>query len=303
MHEKIYNLFVYENNDIIDEIGYVQHLLPQQDDNFYSHYLQSRVEEDCKISRRAKLNEELNFEKYFNLCRIHKHLMLFEDFFVKTNAPQDPFTLVTLIKDGQPVIDQTVSHNFKSEDLIIKNGRMKDYLEEYMQNSGFDIFRLLNDDYIVATKILFNNGHYVSFLKLFLIFIDTISYLEFGYESDSFKNWLNKYVKMEKIGITTEELWEFRNSLLHMTNTQSRKVKNNKVIELSPYFKNNEINYPMPKDTKLKHFDAILLRDVILKEGLVAWVQTYNANPSKWEVFIERYDQIISDVRYLKVNV
>lgn len=178
---------------------------------------------------------------------------------------------------------------------------MKDYLQEYTKVDGFDIFKLLNDDYLQATKVLFNNGHYVSFLKLFLIFIDTISYLEYGDDKDNFKKWLNKFVDMKKIGITEEELWEFRNSLLHMTNTQSRKVKQNKINELSPYFKNSKIKFSTPTFENLKYFDAILLRDEVFI-GLVAWVKTYKTSPQKWELFFERYDEVISDIRYLKID-
>ena len=57
---------------------------------------------------------------------------------------------------------------------------MPDYLRRYTANGQFDLPRLINDDFFVPIKLLFNNKHYVSSAKLLLIFVDTISFLESG---------------------------------------------------------------------------------------------------------------------------
>lgn len=56
---------------------------------------------------------------------------------------------------------------------------MEDYLESYTTSNGFDMPKLLNDDYFNAIKLLFNSDYYVSCIKLIVSFIDTVSYIEF----------------------------------------------------------------------------------------------------------------------------
>lgn len=55
---------------------------------------------------------------------------------------------------------------------------MEDYLVKYTTPEGFDVPRLINDDFFLAIKLLFNSGLYVSASKLLLSFIDSIAYVE-----------------------------------------------------------------------------------------------------------------------------
>jgi hypothetical protein len=52
---------------------------------------------------------------------------------------------------------------------------MKDYLVEYTGPEGFDFGRLINDDYFLAIKLLFQNGRYVSAAKLLMSCVDTLA--------------------------------------------------------------------------------------------------------------------------------
>ena len=83
---------------------------------------------------------------------------------------------------------------------------MTDYLSRYVTEAGFDIPKLLNDDFFAPIKLLFNNRHYVSATKLRLIFIDTMSFLESGWsDPSSFQDWLDRYVDLKCLAwISTE---------------------------------------------------------------------------------------------------
>ena len=117
-----------------------------------------------------------------------------------------------------------------------------DYLKVYLTDAGLDIPRLIDDDFILAIKTLMNNEKYISALKLILSMIDTLGFIEFGPTNDCFVKWLDKYCAMKDSGVTSEELWELRNSLLHMTNLDSRKVRSGKVERLMPAFAAPEID-------------------------------------------------------------
>lgn len=106
---------------------------------------------------------------------------------------------------------------------------MKNYLLEYMKPNGFDLPRLLNDDYFNAIRLLWNNKQYVSVMKLLLSFLDTVAYLDSGDTPGNFQKWLNNYADITSLDVTADELWELRNSLLHMTNSDSRKVARGEV--------------------------------------------------------------------------
>src|SRR5438270_13625772 len=100
-----------------------------------------------------------------------------------------------------------------------------DYLNLYMTPAGLDIPRLLNDDFFEAIRLLFNSRKFVSSLKLLLSFLDTIAFLDSGESGGPhFQRWLDTYVDLSTVGATSQELWEHRNSLLHMTNLDSRRV-------------------------------------------------------------------------------
>lgn len=101
-----------------------------------------------------------------------------------------------------------------------------DYIGTFFTDEGFDFTGLLNADFFEPIRILFRAEHYVSATKLLVVAIDSVAYVEFGDgERNPFVAWLYRYANLGPIGVTPEELWEQRNSLLHMSNLDSRKVK------------------------------------------------------------------------------
>ena len=111
-----------------------------------------------------------------------------------------------------------------------------DYFGKYFNAQGFDFPSLINDDFIAPIRLLYQNEHYVSAAKLLMSFIDSIGYVEYGESrSNPFTAWLETYAPLADVGVTPEELWEHRNSLLHMSNLDSRKVLAGKIKRLMLY--------------------------------------------------------------------
>ncbi len=173
---------------------------------------------------------------------------------------------------------------------------MKDYLVEYTGPGGFDLSRLINDDYFEAIRILFQARRYVSAVKLLLSCIDTLSYITLGDTPRAFQVWLARYADLAPLGITPEELWEFRNSLLHMTNAESRKVAAGRVTAL--LFHVGRLPAGVDPDFRtFKSFDLVALIHAVAAAA-ESLVLDLNANPEHLRSFIERYDLVLSDVRY-----
>jgi hypothetical protein len=130
-------------------------------------------------------------------------------------------------------------------------------------------------------------------MKLIVSFIDTVSYLEFGDTPGGFVEWLKLYMSIEKLGVTELQLWELRNSVLHMSNLDSRKVLAGKEKRIS--FCVARSGYVPSPDQDIIYFN---LTDLIheIAQALSRWVYTYQ-DPNKILVFIERYDRLISDSR------
>ncbi|NQZ79966.1 MAG: hypothetical protein HRT52_03005 [Colwellia sp.] len=306
MHEEIYNFFYYvEDNEII-QLGYAKHLIAGTDDD-KSNHLKSSVDTDSK--KAVKLSPP---KKYFNqsgkftlqhfmaLSRQGKVLEVFEGILSKLGASKNPLCCTTAIVNGQPEIDISTSlgplylskHQGHPK---LGGGVMSDYLEDYMKPEGFDMPALIHDDYFEAIKLLFNKGHYVSCMKLLASSIDTISFLEYGDVHGNFIKWLNNYSNLASIEITPSQLWELRNSILHMSNLDSRKVLQGKEKRIS--FCVAKSGFVPEADFENSYFNLIDLINVIAN-GLSNWISSFNESPDKFTVFIERYDRILSDARH-----
>lgn len=173
--------------------------------------------------------------------------------------------------------------------------KQKEWYSEYIDEKGVHFDKLINDDFFEAIRITYNSKQYVSSMKLLMICVDTISYLEYGDKPKNFQNWINNYTKISDLNIQSEELWEFRNSILHMTNLDSRKVISGKIKRLMFYVSKSNITYPKETDEG-KYFNFKELIDIIA-EGIKNWAESYNIEKSKFEYFLDRYDRIISDKR------
>ena len=179
---------------------------------------------------------------------------------------------------------------------------MQDYLVKHTKNGIVDISGIIDEDYFKAVRILFREGLYVSCSKLLMSCIDTLSFVEFGDVTKNFSMWLDEFVDLEKLNISSEELLEFRHSLLHMTNLASRKVIRGDVSSISPYV-GVDFEFPPIKAGQPRPFNLHKLIHVVAA-GIVKWGESYNLDRDKFTKFIERYDTIISDGRpaYIQVN-
>lgn len=227
--------------------------------------------------------------------------ILFENIFMIENAFKELLFVATLLDNKSIRIDETIE-TLPIKDMLFKKPIIEEipeyYLTAYHTEEGFDFSNLLNDDFLKASKLLYQNGLYVSALKLLLSAIDSFAFLEYGDSQNIFKKWIDIYCTIDPIGINSDELWEYRNSLPHMTNNKSRKVLNNLVAPISFYVTSRNDFIPT-SGGNLKYFNLIKLIQVITN-GIVVWIDSFDKNPEKIELFFKRYDLIISDVRYSK---
>jgi len=282
MPEKIFNLFYFTDTSVIFEIGVVVHDYIKSDEES-SKFLKEEVSVDYKKCTRYELprslyglNDDgtLNLSSFMALSRVGRQLELFENIFIRYSAPASPLCCMTPIVNGEPEIDISTDHspfmygNFQDHP---KTGasKMKDYLQEYMTPAGFDLPSLIHNDYFGAIKLLYNNAHYVSCMKLLASFVDTIAYLAYGDERGNFVKWLDTY--------------------------NSRKVLSGREKRIS--FCVAKDGYTSPEDNEIKYFNLKSLIDTIAS-ALSIWIQTFNNDPNKFVVFIERYDTVVSDDRH-----
>jgi len=318
MLEKIFNLFVFVTDGVIHELGAVVHEQSGTDAEKVT-FLQSQVSTDFKkatrfpVPDRYVLEDEgsntriaaLKYENLRVLMRMNLHIRMFEEIFESFNATPEPLCCMTPIANDQPQIEKVEDFQIieasDQEEIESIEFRFTDYLAHYHSEKGFDLSQLLNDDYLLAIKLLYNNDHYVSALKLLLSFVDTVAYIEFGDTHGNFQQWLDSYTNLDALDVVSGELWEMRNSLLHMTNHDSRKVLKGKVRRLMFYI--GTLRKGLPDETdEGKYFNLKHLIDIVLS-GVEKWTDSYNSDSSKFKHFVERYDRVVSDSRYQKVTV
>ena len=178
---------------------------------------------------------------------------------------------------------------------------MVDWLTKYVVDDAVDLARLLNDDFFAPIKLLFNYGHYTSANKLLLSAIDSLGFIEFGDGGNVFVRWLDTYADLTPVGVTAEELWELRNSLLHTTGLESRKVKAGQSKPLIAVIGPLPDRYPRETPTAKYYIWMSLLQAVA--NACSAWLESYSSNRSKFPTFCERYDLIVSDARLAKFSI
>ncbi len=306
--ELIFNLYYFATSDIITEVGVVAHTISGTDEEKFS-FLQENAERDfsnairfpipdnVKIKMNGKVQNGIDHTTYRDYCSKGHGFIIFEAIFQYFDAPASPLTVITPVKDGEIFIEGRESGKQTKTPFpsYIHIDKQDDWFLGYVDEKGFHIDQLIDDDFFSAIKLLFNAKHYVSAMKLLMICVDTMAFLEFDDTSGNFIKWLTNYADLHMINVTPEELWEFRNSILHMTNLDSRKVKANKVTRLNWYvapagFKGVELS------DEGKHFNFKKLVDIIAV-AIAKWTTTFNNQKEKFEVFVNRYDTVISDKR------
>lgn len=276
------------------EVGVCVHKLGGTDED-KTNYLRAKVPEDHLIADRFKLPEGFTPERWRAQLRLGGEQKFFEEALAMSDAPNSFVFCLTSIVDGLPHWDQQIGPGpFRGTD-VTQNSAMPDYLVNYIDGDHFHFTQLINDDYFEAIKVLFNNKLYVSAAKLLMSCIDTLAFVEHGDVGGNFLSWLREYCDLTELGISVEEVWEFRNSILHMTNLDSRKVHQGKHARIKPYVGNLSSIAPDSTDNS-KAFNLWALVNVVAT-GIGRWGESYNLDPTKMLTFIERYDTTISDKR------
>lgn len=317
MKEKIYNIFTNFEDEILISIGYVMYEFEGTDEEKIK-FLKKNLKTDKEnmivkgISKKYQVKDKFGNQKtgisheIFNSMQYNGTIgVLTEYIFIETGAPRNPLTIFTCVVDGKIRIDKY--ENYRTEPIgpyiySINEENPTYYLTTYMSEEGLDLNRLIKDDFIVAIQLMFNNQKYTSCLKLFMSAIDSIAFLEYGEipNVNIFQKWLDKYCHLERLGVSSIELWEYRNSLMHMTNAYSRKVLANKVQGLDFYVSATD-REELQSNFFTKYFNLNTFYYVIT-EGIGNWTQSYNKQRDKFESFLDRYDMILSDLRYAKIK-
>lgn len=297
MSETVYNLFLIWQDEVCATVRYVTHHV-DMNDKAALDFLLSRVALDLNTSKAFSLKTPFTRE-YFDACtRLGYGHLLYDEVFEFLKSNDQPLSVVTPVVNGIPQIkfkSQLGDPNIYLRPDMLDGGQMDDWLIKYMRNGGLQLSQLINDDYFLAIKMLYNAKLYVSSMKLLLSAIDSLAYFEFGNINENvFIKWINTYADLRIIAITAEELWELRNGLLHMTNLSSKKVTFNKIRQISfhigiePFFEKDKIHY--------FSFHTLIM---IIASAHVQWLETYNQHTEKMVDFVRRYDKTVSDSRFV----
>ena len=305
MKERIFNIFLFCNDGTnITHVGIVPHEISGSDEDKLN-FLKKRLEVDLASCRSfhdihpSVLDGEKTFTlaRYYANLRVGNSLSPFELALESHNAPINTLTISTPVVNGKlhydfqhPNSEKLRNHHIPGHHIEgVKN--IPDYLEQYMKEDGFHIKQLLDDDHMEPIRLLFNQNHHLASFKLLMSFIDTIAYLEYGNTKRVFQKWLDTYSKISNLKVTSDELYELRNSLLHMTNLNSHKVVQGKERRLSisvckrghPTRYHDDIVY-------INYSDFLFIFD----EAVDKWLDTYK-DSNKQLTLIERYDEVVRD--------
>lgn len=294
--ERIFNIFIFFEDGISREYGIRHHRMSGTDDE-KADFLRREVDTDQTLARRFALPRSFTLENWRAAQRLGDVLDFFHAGLEHFHAGRSPVTCVTPIVDGRATIDLIAGYEpFRGDQVsaLPGHGAVPDYLVHYTSGSEIRFTELINDDYFKAIRTLFNAKLYVSCAKLLMSCVDTLAFIEHGDVSGNFTRWVETYVDLSPIAITAEELWEFRNSILHMTNLSSRKVVAGKVSPILPYVGGPETLPALL--TGAKPFNlSVLIKSIGAAIG--RWAESYNQDREKFANFIERYDLTISDSR------
>lgn len=299
--ERIFNLFVYFDNGLAQEGGVRFHRRAGSDEE-KTTYLHANIDDDHSKARRFPLDTTYTPEAWRARMRIGNHLDHFAKILHELRAPTAMVFCLTPIVDDEPKWDQQLEPGaFRGEDVTSfkRVGTMPDYLEMYLEGQSFKFSELINDDYFDAIRVLFNAEKYVSSTKLLMSCIDTLAYVEHGDRSGNFEKWLEDYCDLSALDVSPKELWEYRNSILHMTNLKSRAVVKGKTTALAPYIARQDLSAFLTSEEG-KPLNIWTLINVVA-QGTVVWGESYNADPEKIIGFVERYDSTLSDKRIATV--
>lgn len=301
MNNKLINLYYFATNNLITHVAFVIYEHSGTEDEM-CNFLLSKVGLDLSTATYGDIPKILkdkehgiSLDKINAMMRTDTLTLIFSDLLESHDIESFCLHLITPIQDHiimnkhrldfeplrQHHIDKFSGFEFSNHN---------DYLTKYFVDNVFNMAQLLSDDHFTPIHYLFNNKHYLSCTKLLFSFIDTIAWVDFG-EHHNFTKWMNKYSDLSSLEVTSDELWELRNSLLHMSNLDSQKVKQGKVrrVSFSVQHKNSSKTVTIGDTTYFNLVDFLY----IVENAMKKWVETYNEDQLKIITFVERYDKIV----------
>ena len=285
MKERLVNVFVYGNSTHVNAIGWRVYEKTGSYDELTA-FLRKNATHDHRIAARQPLQDPVLWQEFEVMNRLNP----FVGSLIQAGvAGKNDIYCVTRIVNGEASVD-----DIRDED---STEAVPDYLTGYLSEQGFDFPQLIKDDHFEAIHLLWNNRKYISCLKLVFSVIDTLGFVEYGpNERNCFTRWLDDYCEFGSLSVTTSELWELRNSLIHMTNLDSRKVHSGKTHRLLPRIAHPDRDLP-PFVDEMKVFHVARFVVIILPQGIERWLNSYNQDRKKFAEFVERYDTVVSEAR------
>ena len=271
MKERLINIFVYGDGTHVHAVGWRVYEKAGTYDELTA-FLRSRVQHDHRIAARNDLEKPIPWRDFKAMDRMNPITgAIAEAGFVDDN---DVYC-ITPIVNGEVRVDDTLD--------AAGDEAVPDYLKIYWTKDGrFDFPQLINDDYFEAIHLLWNNRKYVSCLKLVFSTIDTFGFVEYGPDGGNcFTKWLDEYCTLGAVGVTSGELWELRNSLIHMTNLDSRKVHAGRTERLLPQFTHPDRDVA-PFVDGMKAFHVARFMSAVLLSGIEKWLRSYTRERGKF---------------------
>lgn len=122
MKERIFNLFLYVTDNVIQEIGATVYEREGHDREKLS-FLQSRVDEDHKTARRFQLPDwcfmnagggryvrrRISYPSFLILQSVGQHMRILDGVFAALDGPREPLMVITPVVDGKPKIEAIVN--------------------------------------------------------------------------------------------------------------------------------------------------------------------------------------------------
>ena len=286
MRQSLVNIFVYGDGTHVNAVGWCVYEKAGTYEEL-TNFLQTRVRHDHQIAQREDLAKPMLRREFEAMDRLNPFAGALAD---RGIVDENPIYCVTHIVNGEVHVDETRNES--------NTGAVPDYLRVYLTGRGFDFPQLIQDDYFDAIHLLWNNRKYVSCLKLVFSAIDTLGYVEYGpIRGNCLTKWLDDYCDLGRVGVTADELSQLRNSLIHMTNLDSRKVRAGRAHRLLPRFVHpDQDTPPMVDGMKVLHVARFVIE--VVPKGIENWLRSYNRDREKFAEFVERYDTIVSEARF-----
>ena len=280
------NIFVYGRGEHFDEIGYHSYMFPNgMAETRINEMLRERAETDFALPRRHTLSRRMSSGDLYGTMRREPWALEQVGNIIASGVRY----CITPVVNGQPRADQTLE--------TLNGYAVDDYLAAFRTDNGFiDLISLIDGDFVEPIRCLFKAQLYVAAVKLTMSMVDTLGFIEFGPQKGVFQQWLNTYADLSGLNVSAEELWELRNSLVHMTNLASRNVESGRVEGLTFVITGADVETPERLGgTKVLHLTRLL--SVTLPHAIGQWVRTYYGDTSKRNLFVHRYDTIVSESR------